>query len=120
MRERIISALLVVSLMLSFILTGCTSLNPVVDPTETSANTAATSETAESTTASEPTATPTESEATEPPTEPTTETEPQIPPTEDDDELSQQQLNSFSMLYYLAITAEEIRISKDNRRKRQI
>ena len=115
MRERIISALLVVSLMLSLVLTGCSSPNPVVDPTETSENTAATNETAESTTTSEPTATPTESEATEPPTEPTTETEPQIPPTEDDDKLSQQQLNSFSMLYYLAITAEEIRISKDNR-----
>lgn len=115
MRERIISALLVISLMLSLVLTGCSSTNPVVDPTETSENTAATNESAESTTTSEPTATPTESETTEPPTEPTTETEPQISPTEDDDELSQQQLNSFSMLYYLAITAEEIRISKDNR-----
>ncbi len=29
--------------------------------------------------------------------------------------LSEQQMNSFSMLYYLAITAEEIRTSKDNR-----
>lgn len=29
--------------------------------------------------------------------------------------LTEQQLNSFSMLYHLAITAEEIRISKDNR-----
>jgi len=29
--------------------------------------------------------------------------------------LTEQQLNSFSMLYYLAITAEEIRTSKDNR-----
>lgn len=29
--------------------------------------------------------------------------------------LTDQQRNSFSMLYYLAITAEEIRISKDNR-----
>lgn len=29
--------------------------------------------------------------------------------------LTEQQRNSFSMLYYLAITAEEIRISKDNR-----
>ena len=29
--------------------------------------------------------------------------------------LTDQQLNSFSMLYYLAITAEEIRTSKDNR-----
>jgi len=29
--------------------------------------------------------------------------------------LTEQQMNSFSMLYHLAITAEEIRISKDNR-----
>lgn len=29
--------------------------------------------------------------------------------------LTEQQSNSFSMLYYLAITAEEIRVSKDNR-----
>lgn len=33
----------------------------------------------------------------------------------DDLGLTDQQRNSFSMLYYLAITAEEIRISKDNR-----
>lgn len=32
-----------------------------------------------------------------------------------EDGLTEQQKNSFSMLYYLAITAEEIRISKDNR-----
>ena len=30
-------------------------------------------------------------------------------------ELTEQQRNSFSMLYYLAITAEEIRLAKDNR-----
>ncbi len=53
------------------------------------------------------------------PTEPLTE--PTVPPTtqpeenKDEFELSQQQKNSFSMLYYLAITAEEIRISKNNR-----
>lgn len=33
----------------------------------------------------------------------------------DEPELTEQQRNSFSMLYYLAITAEEIRIAKDNR-----
>ena len=40
-----------------------------------------------------------------------------IPTEEQKDEygLTEQQRNSFSMLYYLAITAEEIRISKDNR-----
>ena len=40
-----------------------------------------------------------------------------IPPQEEVNEmgLTEKQRNSFSMLYYLAITAEEIRISKDNR-----
>ncbi len=37
------------------------------------------------------------------------------PETKDDSGLTWQQKNSFSMLYYLAITAEDIRISKDNR-----
>ena len=32
-----------------------------------------------------------------------------------EEQLSNEQLNSFSMMYYLAITAEKIRISKDNR-----
>ena len=49
-------------------------------------------------------------------------TEPTIPPVvvptepeKDENGLTEQQRNSFSMLYYLAITAEDIRISKDNR-----
>jgi len=52
-------------------------------------------------------------ETTPPPTEPPVV----IPPEEQKDEygLTEQQRNSFSMLYYLAITAEDIRISKDNR-----
>lgn len=37
------------------------------------------------------------------------------PENNDDTGLTWQQKNSFSMLYYLAITAEDIRISKDNR-----
>lgn len=36
-------------------------------------------------------------------------------PERDENGLTEQQRNSFSMLYYLAITAEDIRISKDNR-----
>ena len=36
-------------------------------------------------------------------------------PEKDANGLTEQQRNSFSMLYYLAITAENIRISKDNR-----
>ena len=51
---------------------------------------------------------------TEGETEPSTEA---VEPTEIIDEygMTEQQKNSFSMLYYLAITAEEIRISRDNR-----
>ena len=46
-----------------------------------------------------------------------TTAEPVLTPDEVTDEygLTEQQRNSFSMLYYLAITAEKIRISKDNR-----
>ena len=36
-------------------------------------------------------------------------------PEKDENGLTEQQRNSFSMLYHLAITAEDIRISKDNR-----
>lgn len=63
----------------------------------------------------------TEPEDTTPPTkepmEEPTESTAEIPPEEQKDEygLTKQQRNSFSMLYYLAITAEEIRISKNNR-----
>lgn len=47
----------------------------------------------------------------------TPEPQPMIPDDEKKDEygMTEEQKNSFSMLYYLAITAEEIRISKDNR-----
>lgn len=38
-----------------------------------------------------------------------------VEPEKDENGLTEQQRNSFSMLYYLAITAEDIRISKDNR-----
>lgn len=61
-----------------------------------------------------------ELEKTVPSTEVTTEpTTPTVitPPEEEKDELglTKQQRNSFSMLYYLAITAEDIRISRNNR-----
>lgn len=53
----------------------------------------------------------------EPTPEPTPTPSIVIPEEEIKDEygMTEQQRNSFSMLYYLAITAEEIRISKDNR-----
>lgn len=91
----------------------------------------------EATTTSEETTTPTEESVvpSEDVTKPSSETEPEentsptevptepamppviTPPKEKNNELglTEQQRNSFSMLYYLAITAEEIRISKDNR-----
>lgn len=57
-------------------------------------------------------------EATVEPIPETTPTPPILIPEEeikDEYGMTEQQRNSFSMLYYLAITAEEIRISKDNR-----
>lgn len=58
-----------------------------------------------------------ELEETTSPTEAQTTTPPVVTLQEEPDKLglTHQQRNSFSMLYYLAITAEEIRISKDSR-----
>lgn len=137
MRKRIVSGVLVLVILLSSTLTGCsntkseesTSMPTVEQPTvtpssepssdkvqdETSVPTATV--TPEPTAPSEPeptvetTVEPT-LETTEPPTEPPIVTEPK----EETDEfgLTDQQRNSYSMLYFLAITAEEIRISSDN------
>ena len=122
MKTRMIAMLLAISIVLS--LAGCgANTNPTVpddEPTSSSQTTTtpenttevSNDETSESSTEPEETTTPTE-ETTEPETEPPVV----IPPEEQKDEygLTEQQRNSFSMLYYLAITAEEIRISKDNR-----
>lgn len=58
-------------------------------------------------------------ESVAPPEQPTEPTVPPVvvptEPEKDENGLTEQQRNSFSMLYYLAITAEDIRISKDNR-----
>jgi len=71
----------------------------------------------------EPTSDPADSPAPEPSSEPApepsaqpTEQPVESEPVEETDEfgLTEQQRNSYSMLYFLAITAEEIRISKDN------
>ena len=116
--------ILAMSIVLS--LAGC---GTNTTPTTTGDNTASseqsittpesTSDTSEGET-SEPTTVPVEIIIpTAPPAEATEPTEPPvtIPPEEQKDEfgLTEQQRNSFSMLYYLAITAEDIRISKDNR-----
>lgn len=118
---RIWAMLLAVSIVLS--IAGCgTNASPTPTGDETSISsrpataldgTSNTSEgeTIETSTVLDETTTPTDSsmESTEPPVV--------ISPEDQKDEygLTEQQRNSFSMLYYLAITAEDIRISKDNR-----
>lgn len=128
---RIWALLLAVSIMMSLV--GC-GTNPAPTPSgeDISASSQETVTTPEGTnnppeeqTAPAPETTePTEespSQETIAPTEqPTIEptTPPVVVPTEpekDENGLTEQQRNSFSMLYYLAITAEDIRISKDNR-----
>lgn len=121
---RILAILLAMSIVLS--LAGCgTNTNPTTTGDETATNSQpttapdSTSDTSEDET-TEPTTVPEETTIpTDPPAETTEPTEPPvtIPPEEQKDEygLTEQQRNSFSMLYYLAITAEDIRISKDNR-----
>lgn len=54
-------------------------------------------------------------EQSTPDPETTESTTPKVDSEKDDDGLTEQHRNSFSMLYYLAITAEDIRISKNNR-----
>lgn len=111
-------AIRVLALLIAILLAGCRANTAPTTPGKGSF-----SASQEATTPSEKITDPsaeTESEETAAPTEiPTELTVPQIviPSKEKNDEygLTEQQRNSFSMLYYLAITAEEIRISKDNR-----
>lgn len=121
---RIGAMILAMSIVLS--LAGCgTNTTPTTTGDDTASSEQSittpesTSDTSEGET-SEPTTVPVETIIpTDPPAEATEPTEPPvtIPPEEQKDEfgLTEQQRNSFSMLYYLAITAEDIRISKDNR-----
>lgn len=112
--------LLAVSIMMSLV--GC-GTNPVPTPSSASSHEIA-NPPEEQTTPAPETTKPTEetlSQETIVPTEQSM-TEPTIPPVvvptepeKDENGLTEQQRNSFSMLYYLAITAEDIRISKDNR-----
>lgn len=118
---RILAALLAMSIVLS--LAGCGTNTPHTttgDETATSSQPTTTPDSTSDTTEDETTEPSTVPEETTTPTDPPAETtEPPvvIPPEEQKDEygLTEQQRNSFSMLYYLAITAEDIRISKDNR-----
>lgn len=120
---RILTILLTISI--TFSLTGCgSSSTPIVsdnttpsvsqEPTTTPGNDSnPTGETIEPSSATTQEEAITQEEEIPESTEATTV----IPTEEQKDEygLTEQQRNSFSMLYYLAITAEEIRISKDNR-----
>lgn len=105
---------------------GCgANITPDATGDETVASnqlTTATTDSITETTEDETSASSTEPEETTVPTEGSTEPGTEspvvmIPSVAEKDEygLTEQQRNSFSMLYYLAITAEEIRISKDNR-----
>lgn len=111
MREKIISMLLVASMMLSLVLTACSTANPVADPTGTSESSAATNETEESVTesTSESTEVPSETEAIELATEPTTET------TEPEPTFTVEQQNSINMMNYLAALVTEINASSGSR-----
>lgn len=124
---RIWTLVLTISIMMSLV--GCET-NPAHTPSEDdiSASNQETVTTPEGTNnpqneqntpapeTTEPTSQETIVSTEQPTTEPTTppvvvSTEPE----KDENGLTEQQSNSFSMLYYLAITAENIRISKDNR-----
>ena len=127
--KRISSLILTASCVVSMF--GCAA--NVVQPAETEENIPAEQESLVSSTEQETLAEATlimETEVTNPEeatefpeaTVPVETVEPTVPPTtipseEQRDEfgMTKQQRNSFSMLYYLAITAEKIRISKDNR-----
>ena len=127
---RLLALLLAASIMMS--LAGC-GANTVPTPSEDDVPTSSQEVTPapdETPTPSDEQSTPapdaTESPEETPPEEsvapPEQPTEPTVPPVvvptepeKDENGLTEQQRNSFSMLYYLAITAEDIRISKDNR-----
>ncbi|MBR2936899.1 MAG: hypothetical protein IKB80_00165 [Oscillospiraceae bacterium] len=128
MRKRIVAGSLVLIMVLSMILSACSQAtqscsetttdvqnpsNATADATVEAPSTSS-AENGYSTvgTTTEPTIESTVAPTTAP-TEPHVTTEPE----EEKDEfgLTEQQRNSYSMLYFLAITAEEIRISKDNR-----
>ena len=110
---RLLALLLAIAISMSLV--GCGSNTPPSNSVETTPSADQESVATEETTT--PSADPTNpTEEIKP--EDTAATEPVIVPTEpetDENGLTDQQRNSFSMLYYLAITAEDIRISKDNR-----
>ena len=117
-----------IALLLAIILTGCSAAPASTSPEENTAQSPVSSEESTASTAPDTTSTePSQTELVDPTVEPTTvpteesttaPTEPPVmtEPEEERDEfgLTDQQRNSYSMLYFLAITAEQIRISRDN------
>ena len=115
--RKIISMMLVVSLLFSVVFAGCADETPDIDSVATSVNVSI-NETEEITVnASESTVVPAETEVTEALTEAPTEapTEPASEPVESGTRITVVQQNSINMLNYLAFITEEIYISKDNR-----
>lgn len=122
MRERIISVLLVVSMLLS-LLAGCSTENPTVTPTENSEN-RATNATETSATASttEATAVITETESMEQITEtglletaPSITQPPETEPLEEEDTLETPQRKAVNMLNYITVLTQGINASSGNR-----
>ena len=110
MRERFISVVLIVSMLLST-LAGCSPANHVAQPTGTTENTAAKEAEEPSTEAtSESTTAPAETEVIEAPTEAPTE-----PPTEPEPTFTIEQQNSINMMNYLAALVTEINASSGSR-----
>lgn len=102
---RVLALLLAMTICVSFTGCGTNSMPPLQDETTQESD-----EMYEETVDLVDEITPPKDEITSP-TEETTS--PKVE--ENEHELTEQQKNSFSMLYHLAIIAEEIRISKDNR-----
>lgn len=140
MREKVISILLVVSILLS-LLAGCSRANPVVDPTGTSEKVVINETEAPATTStSMPTTAPSETEVTEvsteapteaaivpteAPTEPTETAPPETtPPTtrpldtepvEEEETPETPQRKAVNMLNYITVLTQEINASKGSR-----
>ena len=104
MKKRIIASLLAISMLLVAFLGGCSSSSSPDTPDEASQNSSENIVT-----------TPPTNDATTEATEPITNVISPDVPDNTTDIFTQKQLNSVAMLNYLAIIAEEIYVSKDNR-----
>lgn len=108
MKKRIVASLLAITILLIPFLGGCSASSSSNTPEES------TESPSQNTTITIPTDT-TVTEPTTETTEPVTEVVSPDVPDNTTDIFTQKQLNSVAMLNYLAIIAEEIYVSKDNR-----